>query len=535
MAEQVFCWTATVPNPRHRTAVRRLLRAINRRLEHDAEAVSRNLPMVHFASVTLFESGDHAAAPVVIVENNIDGPYAAYVKALVAAAERPLRKVFSRCDPPLKPADDVARYLTARRTSPRLFHLGHPGLSVQEIRGDWELRRSIVRALAESAPLRSAEPEEILRQIRGRIRVKTGLGRRLRRPWHHSWDEPPGDPVPLEEIQWPPATWEWWWAFRGVLLYAAAVVAGVPFTRALQILEISRGVAIAIWAAIVFGFIQQSAPDARRAHAAMASGIVAAAIWMIFAWYPFSAPGWGWAALAALTPLLISGAAYFNVVRQLTVTDVPPPLDAGQRAGVGNLAEAEDREVHSIYNHVAGLSPLKRDPLRWRWLRTTLALMFLNLFYRTQFVKGKLATIPSIHFAQWTFIDRGRLLFVTNYDGGADSYLDDFFDALANGVAFIWHDTKPFPHTTDTRRLKRWVREAQTLAAVRYRAPVYDGLTVTAIMNNLSMRKGLLRGVAPGSARRWLSRFVTTPPDPTYVARLATWLRERRRSVPGGH
>src|SRR5207244_376747 len=119
----------------------------------------------------------------------------------------------------------------------------------------------------------------------------------------------------------------------------------------------------------------------------------------------------------------------------------------------------------NIYNHVAGLSVMKTGLRGFRRLRTWLTLWFLNLIYRTYFVKGKLVSIPSIHFAQWNLIDDG-LLFLTNYDGSADSYLDDFFNSLAAGVAFIWDDTAAFPGTTDPRLLKRWVRENQVLAAV---------------------------------------------------------------------
>jgi hypothetical protein len=136
-----------------------------------------------------------------------------------------------------------------------------------------------------------------------------------------------------------------------------------------------------------------------------------------------------------------------------------------------------------------------------------------------------MSLIPSIHFAQWSLLDDG-LLFLTNYDGSADSYLDDFFNSLAAGVALIWNDTQTFPETTDPRLLKLWVRQNQVLAAVRYRAPVYDDLTVGLINNNTFIRTRLIRGRGDHSARRWLRRFATTPVEPTVLSRVVMRLKE---------
>jgi hypothetical protein len=233
------------------------------------------------------------------------------------------------------------------------------------------------------------------------------------------------------------------------------------------------------------------------------------------------------AALAILAPVLFLLGLSSSIARTLPLTDRFGPLDAETKARLRRLVEAEDLPNNGGYNHVAGLSVLEDRYRRIRWLRTRLALFVLNLFYRTMFVKGKLATIPSIHFAQWSLVDDRHLLFVTNYDGGADSYLDDFFNSLASGVAFIWIDTKIFPGTMDPRHLKAWVRKGQTLAAVRYRAAVYDGLTVGTINSNTYIRTRLLRGWRDASARRWLRRFATAPEEPSLLSQLSLWLKAR--------
>jgi hypothetical protein len=198
------------------------------------------------------------------------------------------------------------------------------------------------------------------------------------------------------------------------------------------------------------------------------------------------------------------------------------------------MLAAEDLSRNGHYNHVAGLSEFKPGLfLGLRCLRTWLALELLNLFYRTEYVKGKLVTIPSIHFAQWSLVNRRYLLFLTNYDGPADSYLDDFFRTLALGVAFMWQNTVIFPMSIDPGRLKLWVREGQTLAKVRYRAPVYDGLTVAAINSNTYIRTRLLKRRSAAGARRWLTRFITTPEEPSVFSRVTGWLKQVAAGVTG--
>jgi hypothetical protein len=232
-----------------------------------------------------------------------------------------------------------------------------------------------------------------------------------------------------------------------------------------------------------------------------------------------------WIAWAVILVVAVIPLLYLRMLWLLT--GGPRPVSPDVMTRVPALLEAEDLPVNGHYNHVAGLSELESRRPWLRRLRTRLAMGVLNLFYRTEYVKGRLVTIPSIHFAQWSLVENGRyLLFLTNYDGPADSYLDDFFNSLALGVAFIWQDTKPYPWTTDPRRLKLWVREGQTLAAVRYRNPVYDGLTVTAINNNAYIRKRLLTRRSASGARRWLRRFTTTPAEPTRLSRVSGWVKE---------
>jgi hypothetical protein len=546
MAEQVIRWATPVEAEgpeelRKRLAeLREVLKVIRADPKNNALLPFAALPMLHFASITLFDQDEHER-PILLFESNIDAPFRQYVTQLVRVGRNGVDGLFSYCKGypgATVPNAAIVDHLAGLERRTQLYHIGHPNRSVQEIRGDYELRRSIAHEFETNEALKRLSPVDIVHDIRCKARCPSRLWP-LWRPWHDDWAEapsrPPKPPTPLNEIRWLRDHWPWGRFGRFVLLGSIGWSVGVALIVVLgHYLSVPRPVTIGAEMLGVFIFLRQTAPTnriLRRAFVAAVFGLLVAAP---FQWWLFDTPP-TWLpliAVAILVPATFLLIAYLNTLRTLVLTKPLPVLNQEEREKVRKLVEAEDREEHSIYNHVAGLSVLCKE-VRWlRRLRTWLVLFSLNLFYRTYFVQGKLVSIPSIHFAQWSLVDRRSLLFVTNYDGAADLYLDDFFESLARGVAFIWHDTKKFPRTIDPRHLKLWVRGSQTLASVWYRAPVYEGLTVSAINNNTYIRKRLLRGVGQASARRWLRRFVTTPEEPTALARFSTWLKELSGVTP---
>jgi len=536
MPEKVLRWVT--PIPQNRAEFDKAIAAIRTNPDDNAFLSFGALPMVHFASLTLFDQDPHQTNPVLVFECNIDKPYQAYLDALVEVGRRGLDALYAHCaDYPPQGSDtsEVVRFLKNLKCRPPLYHIGHPNRSVQEIRGDYELRRSIVHELDTNAELRNSSPVQIRQDIREKTNCPSLPWPIFRRAWHHTWSQPPrrppAPPTPLKEITWEHHKLSWSWFGRTLLLLGLGWFAGFSIAHLAQdLFEIPFRVTTVVCGVAVFVIVRMSAPDSK----VLRGLIVATALWILmaypFKWHPFPEPWEWWSRLASLLyllPLALLLYSYFNIARTIAVTRPVPPLDDATKQRVGKLLDAEDREPNSIYNHVAGLSVLTENYQLSRRIRTWLVLRFLNLFYRTQYVKGKLATIPSIHFAQWSLISEDRLLFLTNYDGGADSYLDDFFNSLAGGVAYIWHDTTIFPHTTDPRILKLWVRRGQTLAAVRYRAPIYEDLTVTTINSNAYLRKRLLRGFGESSARRWLARLTSTPVEPPPFRRLLTLVKEQ--------
>jgi hypothetical protein len=214
--------------------------------------------------------------------------------------------------------------------------------------------------------------------------------------------------------------------------------------------------------------------------------------------------GWGW------RWLLPAVGAYVAVLRWKESTDATEPSTTDPDA-LRKLRQLTAREDETVQNHLASLIHVK--PGLFRGVTLRVVLFATNLVARTA-TSGQLSGIPSIHFAHWALVDNGRrLLFLSNYDGSWENYLDDFIDKASQGLTGIWSNTVYFPATRflilagarDGPRFKAWARDAQSYTAVHYSA--YDQLTVQTIDNNSALREGLSDGATGADARGWLRRF----------------------------
>jgi hypothetical protein len=169
------------------------------------------------------------------------------------------------------------------------------------------------------------------------------------------------------------------------------------------------------------------------------------------------------------------------------------------------------RENFFAQNHMANMSDIKPGLARRVSARAVLTLASMNARAST---KGTLAGIPSIHFAHWALLDRGRrLLFCSNFDGSWENYLDDFIDKASVGLTGIWGGTIGFPHARwlfldgakNGARFKAIARNKQVPSSVFYSA--YEKLTVQAIDNNSAIRRDLFTNLDADAARQWLHRL----------------------------
>ena len=137
--------------------------------------------------------------------------------------------------------------------------------------------------------------------------------------------------------------------------------------------------------------------------------------------------------------------------------DLPPDPAAVERIVA--------RENYAAQNHLAAVSVMKSGVLRGlavRFVFAAIAQLATHL-YRP----GWLGTLGTIHFARWVTVPGTRdLLFLSNYGGSWESYLEDFITKAHNGLTGVWSNTLGFPRTSnliqfgarDGDRFKRWAR-----------------------------------------------------------------------------
>ena len=172
----------------------------------------------------------------------------------------------------------------------------------------------------------------------------------------------------------------------------------------------------------------------------------------------------------------------------------------------------EEGGNNRFQNHLASLTLVKPGFVHGIALRGTLFL--INLLSRFWFNVGTLGDIPTILSARWILIDNGRrLLFLDNYGGAWNSYLNEFIDmAAVKGLNAIWTNTYvegqagarcSFPETRfyfwmgaqAEQPFKAYVRESQIETIVWYSG--YHTLSVVDINTSTAIRQSLSKPLAP--------------------------------------
>jgi hypothetical protein len=172
----------------------------------------------------------------------------------------------------------------------------------------------------------------------------------------------------------------------------------------------------------------------------------------------------------------------------------------------------EEVGINRHQNHLASITLVKPGVVR-RWL-LSVSLGLINLLARLWFNRGDLGGIPTILSARWVMIDGGRrLLFLDNYGGAWESYLNQFIDLSAViGLNSIWTNTFikagaekktfGFPETQfllwkgaqAEKPFKAYVRQSQVETIVWYSA--YPTLSITNINANTNLRQSLFKAHA---------------------------------------
>jgi hypothetical protein len=224
---------------------------------------------------------------------------------------------------------------------------------------------------------------------------------------------------------------------------------------------------------------------------------------------------WAQLSLYAMVPGIVVVAGVSAVVARLAYEPAderaedasPPQLLGDQDPSVDALVDAEDLHPQNGLTHVVPLKPgvFRRAVLRF-------ALWFVEQARLKVCYEGNLGGIPSIHFARWSLLKDGTLVFFSNYDGSWEAYLGDFVDKAHIFLSAIWTNTKWFPKTSflvlkgasNERSFKRWARTFQRPNQIWYSA--YSNLSVTNVLRNAKIRE-LAGGPMKDDeeARKWLA------------------------------
>jgi hypothetical protein len=178
--------------------------------------------------------------------------------------------------------------------------------------------------------------------------------------------------------------------------------------------------------------------------------------------------------LLLASPLLIVIAAIAVVrLRHLEKTD-PELCHRSAHADSAALALLED---HDVTNQFTAMGSLKPGIVRL-WI-AIFVLLIIDYAARHVYTRGGLARVRSIHFARWVFLDnRQRIIFLSNYDGSLESYMDDFINKVGFGLNVVFSNGIGYPTTnwlilngcSDERKFKEYLRRHQMPTQVWYKA-----------------------------------------------------------------
>jgi len=123
-------------------------------------------------------------------------------------------------------------------------------------------------------------------------------------------------------------------------------------------------------------------------------------------------------------------------------------------APLQHIAEIAAKENAPGYaqNHITAVTPMKPGPFRKLTLALTLWAIGKEIQY--WFRPGFVLNMGTIHYAKWFRLPGTEMmLFLANYDGSWQNYLEDFVTKAHQGQSAVWSHGKGFPKTRRGERL----------------------------------------------------------------------------------
>lgn len=214
------------------------------------------------------------------------------------------------------------------------------------------------------------------------------------------------------------------------------------------------------------------------------------------------------AGIVLFPAILLGMPIYLAILRWHETHDVARDVIPDD-ALIQTLAAQED---HGVQNPYIAAGFLK--PGLFRRLTGSVVLWGTDFLTRHVFNHADLIGVKTIHFARWVFIDqKRRLVFISNYDGSLENYMDDFIDKIAWALNIVFSNGVDYPRTSwlilegaqNEQVFKRFNLTHQLVTPFWYAA--YQGLTALNIENNAQIRAGLFGAMDDAAARAWLRRL----------------------------
>jgi Dyp-type peroxidase family len=197
-------------------------------------------------------------------------------------------------------------------------------------------------------------------------------------------------------------------------------------------------------------------------------------------------------------------------LRQLERSDQPDDQDPPVAAV--RAAAARENLPGCAQNHFMAVTLLK--PGWFRKLTLALSLWGIRQLVGHAYRPGFVLNMGTIHYAKWFRLPKtDKLIFLSNFDGSWESYLDDFIMKAHPGQTAVWSHGVGFPKTRflvndgakDGDRFKRWVRRQQVPTQFWYSR--FTDLTTDQIRSNAVIHQGLARAHTDSAARSLLDCF----------------------------
>ncbi len=496
--------------------VRRLLEQLSTKAQaSNSGVVFRDfrsaLPLLHFMSATVFT--DDAYDPILVIEVNFDGPPGPFWAQFEAAVGEAIRTILRHGKTPSDGVGELFRAVTAAGSRaplapllealaipPAVGHQGNRGRSRAQIEEEGEVFAGVQKALDDGVVHAGATQREIHTALRA-----------IALPQYSCLRTTPSPRISVSEKVADLARLAAFVALIGIAL----ILPGIAVSFLLPPL-------LAVVVLVVAGCALESRLDLPR-HASMsiemigrlpyAIGGAALFVGLLAATYAYPACFHNWHPEHYLHHLALASVHFavglvgvfptiVGVIVWLRVIEMGDPSQDAPRQDERTLVAMAQREDVIAQNHMGSVVHLKPGVLRAVLARAALLGLGLVLRVLPDAQNGFLGSMRTIHFAHWAIISNGaRLMFLSNFDGSWESYLDDFIEKAHCGLTLAWTSSVGFPPTrylvldgaTQGRKFKAWARHSMVESVFWFSA--YPAFTVNQIERNARIADGLRKTV----------------------------------------